>query len=127
MSAVQYAWKLKEPAVHLHQPKNQDRKRIGELIYCDIGGPITPITKDDERYYLTIIDDYSHFTEVYLLKTKDEAKDYIMKYINRMRNEGMNVQKIRTDRGGEFVKEILNKFYEKNGIKQETTCSIRDK
>ncbi|CAH0731381.1 unnamed protein product, partial [Brenthis ino] len=31
-------------------------KKIGELIYCDIGGPITPTSKDGEKYYLTIID-----------------------------------------------------------------------
>lgn len=66
-------------------PKPRTR-RFGELIYCDIGGPITPISKDGERFYLTIIDDYSHFMEVYLLKGKDEAKGIIVQYINRMKN-----------------------------------------
>lgn len=96
--------------------------RIGELIYCDIGGPITPISKDGERFYLTIIDDYSHFMELYLLKGKDEAKYNIIKYINRMKNNGNNVLRVRTDQGREFLNKELKSFYENNGIKQETTC-----
>lgn len=98
-------------------------KGIGELIYCDIGGPVTPICKDGERYYLTIIDDYSHFMEVHLLKSKDEAKNYIMRYVKIMRNNGNNVKRIRTDRGTEFVNEELKNFYEEYGIVQQTTCS----
>ncbi|CAH0732045.1 unnamed protein product, partial [Brenthis ino] len=98
-------------------------KKIGELIYCDIGGPITPISKDGEKYYLTIIDDYSHFMEVSLLKTKDQAKYYIIKYIRRLRNNDINVKRIRSDRGREFVNDDLKLFYEENGIVQETTCS----
>lgn len=98
-------------------------KQIGELIYCDLGGPVSPISRREEKYYLTIIDDYSHFMEVYLLKSKDEAKGYIINYIRRMKNNGTNVRRIRTDRGTEFVNEELKVFYNENGIKQETTCA----
>ncbi|CAH0721451.1 unnamed protein product, partial [Brenthis ino] len=62
-------------------------KKIGELIYCDIGGPITPISKDGEKYYLTIIDDYSHFMEVNQIGTKSEAYDY--DWILRLRLQTM--------------------------------------
>lgn len=98
-------------------------RKVGELIYCDIGGPITPVSKDGEKYYLTIIDDFSHFMEVHLLKTKDQAKEYIIKYIKRLENNDIKVKRIRTDRGGEFVNDNLGLFYEENGIKQETTCA----
>ncbi|KAG6446041.1 hypothetical protein O3G_MSEX004231 [Manduca sexta] len=98
-------------------------KKIGDLIYCDIGGPLTPNTKDDERYYLTIIDDHSHFTEVYLLKTKSEAANYIIEYMRRMKNQGNHIIRLRTDNGGEFQVQELKDYCKKNGIKQEFTCA----
>lgn len=104
-------------------PATQPRsRRIGELIHCDIGGPITPETLNGERYYVTIIDDYSHFVEVYPLKQKSDAKEHIIKYINRMKNKRKNVLRLRTDNGGEFLGG-LKRFCEEEGIKQEFTCS----
>ena len=48
-------------------------KRIGDLIHSDIGGPIAESTSEGYVYYQVIINDFSHFTIVKLLKTKNEA------------------------------------------------------
>ena len=45
--------------------------RIGELIHSDLAGPFKIHTMKGEKYYQTIIDDYSHFTQVFLLKHKE--------------------------------------------------------
>lgn len=46
------------------------------------GGQIEPKTHDGRSYFLTCIDDYTHFCKVYLLKTKDKANQYLKEYIN---------------------------------------------
>lgn len=43
-----------------------------ELIHSDICGPITPCTYDNKRYFVTFLDDYTHFVIVYLLEHKSE-------------------------------------------------------
>ncbi|KAL1234498.1 Retrovirus-related Pol polyprotein from transposon RE2 [Trichinella spiralis] len=59
---------------------NRAKKQI-ELIPSDICGPMITATPSDHRYMMTFIDDYSRFTVVHLLKTKDEAVDRIKDYV----------------------------------------------
>jgi len=48
----------------------QRSSRLLELIHTDVCGPISPATWDNKRYILTLIDDFTHFTMVYLLSKK---------------------------------------------------------
>lgn len=47
-------------------------KRPLKLIHTDLYGSVDPFTWDEKRYMLTLIDDYTHFTMVYLIKNKSE-------------------------------------------------------
>lgn len=108
----------RKPFQDTEKPRSRE---IGELIHSDIGGPINIETHRGEKYFLTIIDDYSHFTEVRLMKNKSEATNLIIEYIQRMKNQGTNVKRIRSDNGGEF--QALERYCKSNGIIQEFTCS----
>ena len=44
-----------------------------ELIHTDICDNKDHLTRGGKRYFITFTDDYSKYTYVYLLKTKDEA------------------------------------------------------
>ncbi|GJS76576.1 retrovirus-related pol polyprotein from transposon TNT 1-94 [Tanacetum coccineum] len=52
-----------------------------ELIHMDLCGPMRVESINDKKYILVIVDDYSRYTWVYFLRTKDEAPDIIMKLI----------------------------------------------
>ena len=97
--------------------------RIGELIYSDVWGPAKTPTKNDERYYVTITDDFSHFTEVHLLKNKSDAENKLMNYIERQAANNIKVSRIRTDNGGEFSSHKFKTYCEERGIKQEFTAA----
>ena len=43
------------------------------LIHCDVWGPFTPCTVEGYKYFLTIVNDHSHFTWVYLLRAKSNV------------------------------------------------------
>ncbi|KAG5877014.1 hypothetical protein JTB14_021910 [Gonioctena quinquepunctata] len=45
-----------------------------QIIHSDICGPITPKTWDGKRYILSLLDDFTHFTMIYLLETKNETE-----------------------------------------------------
>jgi len=41
-----------------------------ELIYSDVCGPLKPLTHSRFEYFMTLIDDYSRYCTIYLLKKK---------------------------------------------------------
>jgi hypothetical protein len=44
-----------------------------DLIHCDIWGPHRTHTHSGARYFLTIVDDYSRYTWIHLMKLKSET------------------------------------------------------
>ena len=53
-----------------------------DLIHCDIWGPFHTPSHTGHRFFLTLVDDYSRFTWVYLLKTKFEVSYVIPQFFN---------------------------------------------
>ena len=52
-------------------PKVERNSQLLELVHSDICEINDMLTRGEKRYFITFIDDYSHFTYVYLLRTKD--------------------------------------------------------
>ncbi|GKB87804.1 retrovirus-related pol polyprotein from transposon TNT 1-94 [Tanacetum coccineum] len=88
-----------------------------KLLYMDLCGPIRVASINGKKYILVIVDDYSRYTWVYFLRTKDEAPDMIIYFVNQVqRNLKAQILTIRTDNGTEFKNEKLWSFYAKLGI-----------
>ena len=45
-----------------------------ELLHLDIWGPFHTLSIEGYKYFLTIVDDHSRFTWVYMLKSKSDAQ-----------------------------------------------------
>lgn len=74
-----------------------------EIIHTDICGPIEPISWDNKNYFVTIIDDYTHFTVVYCIKHKSETSSVLKEFIAEAEAKwSLKVSKIRCDNGGEY-------------------------
>lgn len=81
---------------------------------------ISPPSKTSIKYILVIIDDYSRFNRIYLMKTKSESEIKIMSFINEIVNKtGKCPAIIHTDRGGEFNSSVFRSNLEKLGITVE--------
>lgn len=48
-----------------------------ELVHCDLWGPCNDVSHDGSKYFLTIVDDHSRYTWVYLLRQKSGASNVI--------------------------------------------------
>uniref|UniRef100_A0A8D9BGB4 Copia protein n=2 Tax=Cacopsylla melanoneura TaxID=428564 RepID=A0A8D9BGB4_9HEMI len=96
--------------------------RVLELIHTDLCGPITPNTHDGKKYILTFIDDFTHFTMVYLLEGKNEVPKFVMEYVKMVHAKfNTKISRIRCDNGMEFNNNILQNYYKEEGIKMEVT------
>nr|GEW21632.1 putative ribonuclease H-like domain-containing protein [Tanacetum cinerariifolium] len=68
----------------------------------------------------TVTDDYSRFTWVFFLATKDETTPILKTFITGLENQlSLKVKIIRSDNGTEFKNHDLNQFYRMKGIKRE--------
>ncbi|GJR30043.1 retrovirus-related pol polyprotein from transposon TNT 1-94 [Tanacetum coccineum] len=81
-----------------------------ELLHMDLCGPIKVASIHGKKYILVIVDDYSRYTWVYFVRTKDEAPDMIIDFVNQVqRNLKASILTIRTDNGTEFKNEKLRR------------------
>ncbi|GJS49937.1 retrovirus-related pol polyprotein from transposon TNT 1-94 [Tanacetum coccineum] len=79
-----------------------------ELLHMDLCGPMRVASINGKKYILVIVDDYSWYTFVYFLRTKDEAPDMIIDFVNQVqRNLKAQILTIRTDNGTGFKKQKL--------------------
>jgi len=93
-----------------------------ELVHFDICEINGMLTRGRKRYFITFIDDYSRFTYVYLLRTKDEAFGKFKEFKKIVENQKERQIKIlRNDRGGKYFSKEFSIFYKENGIIHQMT------
>lgn len=94
-----------------------------ELVHSDLCEFEGILTRNGKRYLMTFIDDYSNFTYVYLLKTKNEAIDMFRTYIAEVENQfGKKIKRFRSDRGTEYDSTDFKNIYTEHGIIHEITA-----
>ncbi|KAG7866152.1 hypothetical protein KL916_005439 [Ogataea parapolymorpha] len=57
-----------------------------ELLHADICGPFPHTGINGEKYFLVIVDRFTHITSSYCLKVKSEATDLIQQFITNLRH-----------------------------------------
>ncbi|GJY44997.1 putative ribonuclease H-like domain-containing protein, partial [Tanacetum coccineum] len=73
-----------------------------------------------KMYCLVVTDDYSRFSWVFFLATKDETSGILKAFITGIENQiNHRVKIIRCDNGTEFKNKEMNQFCEMKGIKRE--------
>ncbi|GJW98524.1 retrovirus-related pol polyprotein from transposon TNT 1-94 [Tanacetum coccineum] len=95
-----------------------------ELLHMDLCRPMRVASINGKKYILVIVDDYSLYTWVYFLHSKDETPEIIKKFIAQAQlNYEAKVCKIHTDNGTEFKNATLKAHYEKLGIMQKISTA----
>jgi transposase InsO family protein len=91
-------------------------------IFVDIWGGYHTFSTCGARYFLTIVDDCTRTTWVYLLRYKSDALSKIQFFINMVQTHfNTRVQSFRSDNGKEFLSAPIQKLFHDNGILQELT------
>ncbi|KAI3659112.1 hypothetical protein MP638_001979 [Amoeboaphelidium occidentale] len=114
--------KAKHPNHSFHSSTSSTTS-VGEVLHADLAGPINPQSIGKKRYVLNVIDDFSRFCFTYLLYKKSDAAAALLDCIQWIKTQkSTNVKCIRTDRGGEFINQILSNEFRSNGIIHQTTA-----
>ncbi|GJS60674.1 retrovirus-related pol polyprotein from transposon TNT 1-94 [Tanacetum coccineum] len=106
-----------------HKPKTiNTNMEVLHTLHMDLCGPLRVQSINGKKYILVIVDDYSRFTWVKFLRSKDETPVFVINLLKQLQ-VGLNktVRFVRTDNGTEFVNKNLTDFYESIGITHEKT------
>lgn len=91
-----------------------------ELLHIDLFGPVNTASLYGSKYGLVIVDDYSRWTWVKFIKSKDYACEVFSSFCTQIQSEKeLKILKVRSDHGGEFENEPFELFCEKRGILHE--------
>ncbi|GJT85149.1 putative ribonuclease H-like domain-containing protein [Tanacetum coccineum] len=118
-----FACQLGKSKKHTHKPKTENTNlEVLNTLHMDLCRPMRVQTINGKKYILVIIDDYSRFTWVKFLRSKDETPEVVIKFLKQIQ-VGLNktVRNIRTDNGTEFVNKDLTDYYERVGIFHQKT------
>ncbi|GJW46650.1 putative ribonuclease H-like domain-containing protein [Tanacetum coccineum] len=91
-----------------------------QLLHMDLFGPTSVRSLNHKTYCLVITDDFSRFSWVFFLRTKDETSAILKDFIRQIENQlNQKVKTIRSDNGTEFKNKEVIEFCGIKGIKRE--------
>uniref|UniRef100_A0A2N9IX68 Integrase catalytic domain-containing protein n=1 Tax=Fagus sylvatica TaxID=28930 RepID=A0A2N9IX68_FAGSY len=91
-----------------------------DLLHVDIWGPYHVPTVEGYKYFLTLVDDCTRTTWIYLMKAKSDTKSLLISFITMIQTQFHTMLKqIRSDNGPEFH---LPEFYASKGIIHQHSC-----
>ncbi|GJX95746.1 retrovirus-related pol polyprotein from transposon TNT 1-94 [Tanacetum coccineum] len=107
-------------ASHPPKPVLNSKQRL-HMLHIDLCGPMRVASINGKRYILVIVDDYSRYTWVHFLRTKDETPEVIKNFLKNIyvRLQALVII-VRTDNGTEFA---LKEYFNTVGITHETSAA----
>ena len=92
------------------------------LVHSDVCRKLNAKSLGGTEYFLTFIEDFSHYTWVYILKKKDKVFKYFQECKALVeRSSGKKLSILRTDNGGEYVSTKFEDYLKSEGIHHERT------
>ncbi|KAI3729562.1 hypothetical protein L6452_18223 [Arctium lappa] len=101
-----------------HKPKAVPiTSRSLELIHMDLCGPMRVQSINHKKYVLVMVDDFSRYTWVRFLRSKDETPELIISLLKSIQvSLNQVVQTMRMDNGTEFKNQMLTGYLTSVGI-----------
>jgi hypothetical protein len=90
----------KSTRVHFPSKTEHSTNHVLQLLHMDLCGPMRVHSINGKCYILVIVDDYSRWTWVYFLRSKDQAPSMIITFLTKIQVQLRNtVRMVRTDNG----------------------------
>lgn len=104
-------------------PSKHQSSDLFDLVHADLWGPYRFKTNGGYSYFLTLVEDKSRTTWIYLLSDKSSIPHIIKDFISLVQNQfHITIKALRTDNGTEFVNSSLDSHLLSLGIIHQTSC-----
>lgn len=93
-------------------------------IHSDVCGPISPGAINFRQYFVTFIDEYTHYCVAYLIRNKSEVFSCFQSFVNKAEAQhATRVSKLYCDNGGEYLSNQMKEYCNQKGIMYHTTTA----
>ncbi|GJS72570.1 retrovirus-related pol polyprotein from transposon TNT 1-94 [Tanacetum coccineum] len=109
-------YQYEEGKKHSHKPKAEDSIQENlYLLHMDLYGPMRVQSINRRKYIRVIVDDFSRFTLVKFLRSKDEVPEFVIKFLKMIQVRlNATLRNIKTDNGIEFAEAVTTTCYTQN-------------
>ena len=91
-----------------------------ELLHIDVWGPFSEPTQEGYKYFLTIVDDHTRVTWIYLLKQKSDVLTIFPDFIRMVETQyDAHIKSVRADNAPELRFDVLYKAKETRNSRTE--------
>ena len=95
-----------------------------ERIHSDVCGPIDPVAWNGSKYFVSFIDDFTHFAVVYPVKRKSEVFERFKEHeAMATAHFERKISKITVDQGREYCSSEQLTYYKQKGIQLQCTVA----
>ncbi|CDO78280.1 hypothetical protein BN946_scf184674.g2 [Trametes cinnabarina] len=96
---------------------------VGEEVHADVWGPSPVRTLGGRQYYAMYTDDYSRYSSLHLMRTKDETLSSFRKVRGfYLMQKGAWIRCLHSDRGGKFLSADFSKLLDEDGTVRKLTA-----
>ncbi|KAL4376288.1 hypothetical protein GQ457_02G028470 [Hibiscus cannabinus] len=106
---------------HLSFPKSSIHSQHPfELVHCDIWGPFKTATYNNQRFFLTLVDDFTRTTWTYLMKHKSDALVIVPSFISMVKRQfDFDLKIFRSDNAQELK---FTDLFARLGVVHQFSC-----
>ncbi|MBP1527053.1 MAG: DDE-type integrase/transposase/recombinase [Spiroplasma ixodetis] len=104
------------------QACNKERERADrplQLIHSDVCSAFPSSFRNSRTMFVSFLDDYSRYVQVFTMQYKNEVADMFEKYLIEMKyhfGEKFKIGKLRCDNGKEYINSKLESYCQKEGV-----------
>jgi hypothetical protein len=96
-----------------------------QMVHMVLAGPFAETSVSQGRYILTFVDDFSRFTWVYFLRSKNEVLDKFLDFKTHVEHKSRRAIKVlRMDNGTRYLNRRLTDFCRHEGIDLQTLATF---
>jgi len=108
----------------LFSTRNKRASGLLDIIHTDVCGPMRTKSEGGARYFVTFIDDYNRWCEVYFMKNKNEVAEKFQEFMKMAENQtGRRIKAVQSDNGKEYCNSDLDNLFKERGIRRRLTVT----
>ena len=109
--------------MHLSLRVNKRVSAPFELIHSDVWAPCPVMSPTGFKYFVTFVNDFSHVTWLYLMKSPSELFSHFTAFCAEIQTQfHVPIQILRSDNAKEYLSEHFQSFKLQHEILYQTSC-----
>ena len=118
--SCEYTKLTHKPIGKIRDPLQQ--VKLGDEVHTDLWGPSPVQTGGHSHYYALFMDDYTHFTQLYLQKAKSDTFDSYQAYKAWLSTQfSAKIKRLHSDHSREYLSAEFTNYLKSKGTKRRVT------